>query len=137
MRQGAGPEDVEGLSGCVWLAVCVLRQMRKAGGSLKLLPKSSCSQVWASVFFSPGLWFLRCLGEGAPMRGSFRAGKAGPIPPPSFPQSCPGLEVSFSFCSPFWESRLGGSFQPAPLTSLSELPTKALRGLQRTALKGT
>lgn len=131
VRQGAGPGGRGGLSGCVSGLLSVLRQMRKAGGSLKLLPESSCSQMWASVFRSPGFWFLRCRGEGAPVRGSCRAGTAGPIPPPSFPQSGPGLEVSFSFCSPFWESRLGGSSQPAPLTSLSELPTKALRGLQR------
>lgn len=94
--------------------LCVLRQMRKAGGLSETSPESSSSQAWASVFFSPGPWSLKSLGEGVPVRGSLRAGRAGPIPPPAFPQNRPGLEVSFSFCSPFWESRLGGSSQPAP-----------------------
>lgn len=51
---------------------------------------------------------------------------------PPFPQSCgPSASPHPAFSSPFWESRLGGGLLPAPLTSLSELPTKALRGLGR------
>lgn len=56
--------------------------------------------------------------------------------PHSFPQSCGAWSSTpstpnLSFSSPFWESRLEGGLLPAPLTSLSELPTKALRGLRR------
>lgn len=66
----------------------------------------------------------------------FRASRARPAPSPLFPQSCGDWSPvpptpNLSFSSPFWESRLGGGLLPAPLTSLSELPTKALRGLQR------
>lgn len=54
----------------------------------------------------------------------------------SFPQSCGAWSATpstpnLSFSSPFWESRLEGGLLPAPLTSLSEFPTKALRGLRR------
>lgn len=65
----------------------------------------------------------------------FKVGRWGLPHPPLSHRPAPYTPTpNLSFSSPLWESRLGGGLLPAPLTSLSELPTKALRGLQREGL---